>query len=87
MFAGNSKVLDGLIIAGLSIVKSCKEPINVYVLTMDLTDRNKDYQELDDSAIERLQQIYQRGNKESSKRKRIATTASVGITTSDYTAW
>lgn len=65
MFAGNSKVLDGLIIAGLSIVKSCKEPINVYVLTMDLTDRNKDYQELDDSAIERLQQIYQRGNKES----------------------
>lgn len=65
MFAGNNRVFDGLIIAGLSIVKSCKEPINVYILTMDLTDKNSNYKEIDDGKIEMLQEIYSRGNKDS----------------------
>ena len=36
MFCGNYKVIDGMIISLLSIVKYCKKPLNIFVLTMDL---------------------------------------------------
>ena len=57
MFAGNSKVYDGILIASLSIVKHCKEPITVYILTMDLSDKNPDYKEIDDNLINNLNKI------------------------------
>lgn len=62
MFAGNKKVFDGLLIAGLSIVKYCKEPITVYVLTMDLSEINYEYKAIDDNEIATLQEVYSRGN-------------------------
>jgi lipopolysaccharide biosynthesis glycosyltransferase len=65
MFAGNRKVYDGLLIAGLSIVKHCTEPITVYVLTMDLSDINSEYKDIDGSLIARLDAVYKRGNKNS----------------------
>ena len=65
MFAGNSKVVDGLLIAGLSIVKHCKEPIMVYLLTMGLTDICEDYKIIEDVDISRLQEVYSRGNSNS----------------------
>ncbi len=65
MFAGNAKVYDGILIASLSIVKYCKEPIAVYILTMDLGDKNPEYREIDDNLINNLNSIYQKINKES----------------------
>ncbi len=62
MFAGNSGVVDGLLIAGLSIVKYCKEPIKVFLLTMDLLRVKSVYKSIDDKDIARLQEVYRRGN-------------------------
>ena len=43
MCAGNVKVLDGMIIICISLSKYCKEAINLFVLTMDLRQQNKDF--------------------------------------------
>lgn len=65
MFAGNKKIYDGILIASLSIVKHCKEPITAYILTMDLSESNQDYKEIDDEMINNLNVVYQKVNKES----------------------
>ena len=41
MFCGNDKVIDGMIIATLSIVKYCKKPLNIHIMTMDLSNIEK----------------------------------------------
>lgn len=43
LFCGNGKVLDGINMALISIVKYCKAPLNIYILTMDLSDQNANY--------------------------------------------
>ena len=40
LFTGNDKIFEGLSISLISIIKHCKEPLNVCVLTMDLSDIN-----------------------------------------------
>ena len=40
IYAGNRGVFDGMLISVLSIIKYCNQPLNVFLLTMDLTDRN-----------------------------------------------
>jgi len=40
LYAGNRRVFDGMLISLLSVVKYCTEPLDVYLLTMDLSDRN-----------------------------------------------
>jgi len=66
MFAGNLKVFDGILIASLSIVKYCKKPINVYVLTMDLSENNKDFLPINDKHCELLSKVYRSVNCQSS---------------------
>jgi len=56
--AGNYKVFDGMLITSLSILKHCTEPINLYVLTMDLTDMNEVYKPINDKHINCLKKIY-----------------------------
>lgn len=65
MLAGNYKVFDGMIIASLSIVKHCKEPITAYILTMNLTDQNPEYKPITERHIEVLKNIYKNVNQES----------------------
>ena len=65
MFAGNDKVYDGLLLAGLSIVKHCKDPINVYILTMDLSEINESYKSISKKNLKSLEQIYKAVNPES----------------------
>lgn len=43
MYCGNDKVFDGMLISLLSATKYCKEPLDVFILTMDLQDLNKNY--------------------------------------------
>jgi len=64
MFAGNYKVFDGMLIASMSILKHCKEPIKAYILTMDLTDQNPEYKPINDEHIECLKKVYKQTNKE-----------------------
>lgn len=43
VYAGNRRVFDGLLISILSLIKVNHEALSVYVLTMDLTNLDKDY--------------------------------------------
>ena len=43
MFCGNDKIYDGLLISLLSIVKYNKEPLNINVITVDLSDIDEKY--------------------------------------------
>lgn len=43
MLCGNYKVFDGMIISLLSICKHTKEALNVYLITMDLTEIDKNF--------------------------------------------
>ena len=65
MFCGNSKVFDGMIISLLSIVKYTNEPLNVFVLTMDLRNVDENYAPIEDKHIEILENIIKEKNDES----------------------
>lgn len=65
MFCGNSKVFDGMIISLLSIVKYTNEPLNVFVLTMDLRNVDENYAPIEDKHIEILENIIKEKNSES----------------------
>ena len=43
MFCGNDRVFDGMLISLISISKHTKEALNVYLITMDLTDINETF--------------------------------------------
>ena len=62
MFAGNYKVFDGILIASISILKYCKDPIKVYILTMDLSDTNKNFKPLSYKNLQCLKKIYKETN-------------------------
>ena len=65
MFCGNSKVFDGMVISLLSIVKYTKEPLNVFVLTMDLRNINEDYTPIEKKHIDILEDIIKEKNSDS----------------------
>lgn len=65
MFCGNEKVLDGMIISLLSIVKHCKKPLNVYILTMDLQEMNEKYKPISKEQASILEKIITKVNKNS----------------------
>lgn len=65
VFAGNYKVFDGLIIASLSIIKHCKEPINVYILTADLQEINAEYKPINNAHVAFLEELYKNVNLQS----------------------
>lgn len=61
-------MFDGAVISSLSIVKYCKKPVDVYILTMDLTERNKDYAPITEAQREYIERIYKEVNAESEVR-------------------
>lgn len=65
MFCGNDRVIDGMVISLLSIVKYCKKQLNVYVLTMDLTDMNEKYKPINLEHIAILEEIVKKANSKS----------------------
>ena len=65
LFTGNDKIFEGLSISLISIIKHCKEPLNVCVLTMDLTDINENYKPLTQSQIDKLEQHIKQTNEQS----------------------
>lgn len=65
LFCGNDKVFEPLAISLISIIKHCKQPLNVYVLTMDLSHMNEKYKPLRQENISELEQYIQQTNKDS----------------------
>ena len=46
LYAGNEAMFDGVLISLLSVLRHTKEPLNVFLLTMDLTDMDARYKPL-----------------------------------------
>ncbi|MGN1295456.1 MAG: glycosyltransferase [Bacilli bacterium] len=65
MCAGNVKVLDGMIIICVSVSKYCTEPINLFILTMDLQEQNKDFIPISKVQAEKLESILKKSNSDS----------------------
>lgn len=49
LYCGNDKVFDGLLISLLSATKHTKETIRAYILTMDLSDVDENYQPISEN--------------------------------------
>ena len=65
LYAGNRRVFDGMVISVLSVVKYCKDPVDVYLLTMDLSDRNPHFLPITEAQRAYLEQICTAVNPES----------------------
>lgn len=66
LYCGNEKVFDGILISLISIVKHTAQPLNVYVLTMDLTDIDKKHKPITHNQIKYLETVLKRTNTDSS---------------------
>ncbi len=65
LFAGNEGVFDGMVISSLSIVKHCREPLEIFLLTMDLSDRDPRFVPISEEQRAYLEAIYTAVNPES----------------------
>lgn len=74
LMAGNKRVFDGILIAALSIIKNCAKPINLYVLTMDLSNMHESYQPLSEAQVKYIEGVLKAVNPES-KASRIDATS------------
>lgn len=63
MFCGNRKMFDGLVISLLSIAKHTKEDLTVYLMTMDLTDKNKKFNPIEEDDRRIIEEMLQEKNK------------------------
>ena len=64
MLCGNYKVFDGMLITLLSISKNTNEALNVYVITMDLTDENEVFKPVTQNDIDILENAIKQKNAE-----------------------
>ena len=65
MYAGNDKTFDGIMLSLLSIIKYHKNPLNVYILTMDYSDKNPTWTSFTEEHKNNLLDILHATNKES----------------------
>lgn len=64
-YSGNKRIFEGLLMATMSITRSCEEPVHLYVLTMDLRDENPNFLPFSDGQIKLLDDVLKEKNKES----------------------
>lgn len=66
LYCGNQKVFDGVLSSALSILKRTKsdEPFKFYMMTMDLTDFDKDFTPISDSQIKFFNEVAKAYNKD-----------------------
>ncbi len=65
LFSGNSYVFDGVMTCLLSIEKYCKEPLNVYVYTMDVSHLNPKFTPISQEEIDFIDKMVKETNPES----------------------
>lgn len=66
LYGGNSGAFDGMMISLISLVKHTKEPLDVYILTMDLTDKKPAFAPICEKQRAFLEQICKDVNSKSS---------------------
>lgn len=64
MYCGNDKMFDGILISLLSIEKHTKEPLNVFLMTMDLQDIKKEFKPITEEQRIIIEQILKEKNPE-----------------------
>lgn len=69
VYAGNDKVFKGMLLSAMSIIKSCEQPLNIFILTMDIESRGNKYQQVSDKQILLLEGILQDKNPDSKVKK------------------
>jgi len=65
LFGGNYKVFDGILLCLMSMTKHCADELNIYILTADVTELNKDFKPLNSSQIAILNNVLKNKNKNS----------------------
>ena len=65
LFGGNYKVFDGILLCLLSMKNKTNKPLNVFVMTTDLQDLNKDYIPINNKQIQLLNNIVKTANPQS----------------------
>ncbi len=68
MYAGNAAVFDGMLSSVISLVKYHTEPINVIILTMDLTEENPKFLPVNETQCAVLEKVLRAANPDSSCR-------------------
>ncbi len=66
LFGGNYKVQEGLVLCLLSMTKHTTEPINVYILTADVTEINPEWKPITKTTIDLVEAIVKSKNPQSS---------------------
>ena len=62
LLIGNEKVFDGALTELISITNKTKEPINCYILTMEVTRIKKEYTAIKDEQIDFLNKVVKTKN-------------------------
>ena len=65
LYAGNRRVFDGILISLLSVVRYCQEPLDVFLLTMDLTEQNPAFLPITEEQRAYLEAVCREKNPES----------------------
>ena len=61
-YSGNKKIFEGLLMSVMSLAKFSNEELCVYVLTMDLTEQNPNFEAFTDGQIALLDEILKKKN-------------------------
>lgn len=69
MYSGNQKVFDGMLSSIISILKHNSDVLNIYILTVDLSDYKPEFVPIKDSQILFLDNLVKEKNKESFVKK------------------
>ena len=65
LFGGNSKVFDGILLCVLSMTKHTQKPLNIFVMTTDLQELNKNYTPINEEQIMILNNVVKNTNSKS----------------------
>lgn len=63
-YAGNKKVFDMIMISAYSMSKHASEPLNIYIVTMDLSDENPKYVPISKAQAQFLEDLIKQNNPE-----------------------
>ena len=62
LFGGNYKVYDGILLCLLSMIFHTNEELNVFILTADVTELNKDFKPISEFSVNELENILKSKN-------------------------
>lgn len=65
LYGGNDYAFDGVVTSLLSVTKYCHRPLNVYVFTMDLSNKNPQWKPLNASHVAVFDEILHQANPQS----------------------